>query len=174
MEMRKTNCAVCGTRRHELGADQTLLGSGDGATEGLFYSISDGIYFKLMMEAPPRDASFVTGGGGSESISAAARTSKGRAPSKAGMNTWCIDWLLAPEIKGKIGAMAGSWTMMMIRRPLPARGFTAPELHPIRVAHKLSSKEHFLKSVGLFPVYANLSWQKTSSVSFFFVTPNSS
>lgn len=62
MEMRKTNCSVCGTRRHELGAAQTLLGSGDGATEGLFYSISDGIYFKLMMEFPSRDASFVTEG----------------------------------------------------------------------------------------------------------------
>lgn len=62
MEMRKTNCAVCGTGRHELGADQTLLGSAGGATEGLFYSISDGIYFKQMMETPSRDASFVTGG----------------------------------------------------------------------------------------------------------------
>lgn len=61
--------------------------------------------------------------------------------------------------------------MVMMQRPLPARGFSAPELHPIRVAHKLSSKEHFLKSVGLFPVYANVSWQKTSSVffSFFFL-----
>lgn len=52
MEMSKTNCAVCGTRRHELGADQTLLGSAGGAAEGLFYSISDGIYFKQMMETP--------------------------------------------------------------------------------------------------------------------------
>lgn len=62
MEMRKTN--VGGTRRHERAADQTLLGSGDGATEGLFYSVSDGIYFKQMMESPSRDASFVTGLGG--------------------------------------------------------------------------------------------------------------
>lgn len=43
------------------------------------------------------------------------QTSKGRAPSKAGMNTWYIDWLLASEIKGKVGGMGGSWTMMMLR-----------------------------------------------------------
>lgn len=43
------------------------------------------------------------------------QTSKGRAPSKAGMNRWYIDWLLASEIKGKVGGMGGSWTMMMLR-----------------------------------------------------------
>lgn len=60
---RKTNSGVCGTIRQELAADQALLRNTDEdrAMKGLLYSVSDGIYFKQMMETPSGDASFVMG-----------------------------------------------------------------------------------------------------------------
>ena len=77
------------------------------------------IYFNQMMKTSSRDGRLICDDD-SELITTAAKIAKAEwASSKAGMNTWYIDWVLAAELKRRL--IGRRWTLRTCRDPTAVR-----------------------------------------------------